>query len=314
MNRWWQLSAPVTCLATVCAAISASGSARADEPRAHLNVSRSQEASDCPESSTLAAAVERARGQRSLTTGSDGKADLQLRVEFSRGDPGYVATVGATGIRQGIRTITDKGPSCSMLAEAVVLAVTVMLDEITPRAATAPRTAPAARVAPPDPDDVPPPDEALPARRQRPRSGERTAYNSLFVEIFGSGGLYSLNYEHLFGNSNVSVRAGFDYFHLSQALGLPANQTFLGFPVLGNYYLGGADHKLQLGAGALVAYQSTAGFKTQVGAAAALVVGYRYIPHDGGLDFGVAFTPMIGTGEYFPSFLPWGGVSLGAGF
>ncbi len=48
--------------------------------------------------------------------------------------------------------------------------------------------------------------------------------------------------------------------------------------------------------------------------AATFVLGYRYLPRDGGFNFGVGFTPMIGDGGFFPYFLPWGGISLGGGF
>ena len=41
------------------------------------------------------------------------------------------------------------------------------------------------------------------------------------------------------------------------------------------------------------------------------VVGYRYLPYDGGLNFGIGFTPFFGHGVVLS---PSGGVDLGFGF
>lgn len=167
------------------------------------------------------------------------------------------------------------------------------------------------------PEDMPP-SEPPPAPRPK-----RTAHNSIFIEGLGNGGIYSVNYERILGDSNVSLRAGFGYVHTGGelAFGLPlAPETDLLFPVLANYYLGETSHKLQLGAGALFWHRSvtlaSGGGQQQesLDVAATLVIGYRYLPRDGGFNFGVGFTPMIGDGGFFPYFLPWGGISLGGGF
>jgi len=148
-----------------------------------------------------------------------------------------------------------------------------------------------------------------------PPSEERTANNSIFLELLGNGGLYSVNYERIFGDSNFSLRAGFSYFSLSAG---DSSTSLITIPLLVNYYIGGLDHKLQLGAGALGAYVSASTTSTGtgylsgsgVGVAGTAVVGYRYIPHDGGFNFGVGFTPIVGAG----GFAPFGGISFGGGF
>lgn len=128
-------------------------SARADDPAASLEVTRSADAADCPDASALAALVARERGLDSLVTTAGAGATLGLEVAFARSSSGYVATVRSTGDRTGTRTIADQGPSCSALAVAVVVTLTVMLDESAP--AAAPPTTPAA-VAPIEPPEPPP--------------------------------------------------------------------------------------------------------------------------------------------------------------
>ncbi len=128
-------------------------SARADDPATSLEVTRSADAADCPDAFALAALVARERGRDSLVTTAGAGATLGLEVAFARSSSGYVATVRSTGDRTGTRTIADQGPSCSALAEAVVVTLTVMLDENAP--AAAPPTTPAA-VAPIEPPEPPP--------------------------------------------------------------------------------------------------------------------------------------------------------------
>lgn len=145
----------------------------------------------------------------------------------------------------------------------------------------------------------------------------RTANNAIFIELLGNGGIYSLNYERFI--RDFGVRAGFSYLSIeASAGGTSAKVSFLTVPVVGSYYLGGENHKLQLGAGLVVVYLSgeasndryTTSGASGLGVAATGVVGYRYMPRTGGFNFGVGFTPLVGAG----GFLPWGGLSLGAVF
>ncbi len=146
---------------------------------------------------------------------------------------------------------------------------------------------------------------------------ERTAKNSLYVELLGNGGLYSLNYERNL-TDDVTARLGFSYLSLSaSASDDSASVTFMSFPLMANYLLGGGNHHLELGAGATVLYASgeveSGGSRSSgdgVGVAGTATVGYRYQPRDGGFLFKVGFTPLVGSG----GFLPWGGLSLGGVF
>ncbi|MGE0321699.1 MAG: hypothetical protein AB7S68_05310 [Polyangiaceae bacterium] len=142
----------------------------------------------------------------------------------------------------------------------------------------------------------------------------RSAKNSLYIELLGNGGLYSLNYERNL-TDDVAARVGFSYISLSASAGDDsANVTFMSFPLMANYLLGGGNHHLELGAGATVLYASgeaeTGGSRSSgegVGVAGTATVGYRYQPRDGGFLFKVGFTPLVGSG----GFLPWGGISFG---
>jgi hypothetical protein len=73
---------------------------------------------------------------------------------------------------------------------------------------------------------------------------------------------------------------------------------------------------VQVGLGATLIYLGAStdstgakfgGERSGLGVAANGVVGYRYLPRDGGISFGAAFTPLVRTSK----FLPWGGVNVG---
>lgn len=150
---------------------------------------------------------------------------------------------------------------------------------------------------------------------------ERTAHNVVFAELLGNGILYSVNYERLFGDSNFSVRAGFSYMALGFSSGTTsASTSWIAIPLLANYYVGGARNKLHLGLGvtmlAVTANASSGAVFGSVDGFApcpTAIIGYRYLPPDGGFAFSVGFTPFI-----FPSsdtrILPWGGTSFGGVF
>jgi len=151
--------------------------------------------------------------------------------------------------------------------------------------------------------------------------GPRTAMNDVFFEAFGSGLLYSVNYERIIDKWNVGIRGGFSYFtYPVSKYGQSGNLTLVSFPVLASYYYGlWHSHFVQLGLGATILYTGVAtdsqGVKfdaerSGAGLAASAVVGYRYEPRDGGVSFGVGFTPLVRASK----FLPWGGANVGYAF
>jgi hypothetical protein len=170
----------------------------------------------------------------------------------------------------------------------------------------------AAGASPPAEVEAAPPPAAPP--------NERTARNLVFAELFGSGLLYSVNYERVFEPWHVGLRGGASYFtYAVSSYGRSGNLVLASFPMLASYYVPWRSHNLQLGLGATVLYtgvatdsQGTAfeSDRSGLGVAASGLLGYRYLPRDGGVSFGVAFTPMVRAG----SFLPWGGASAGYAF
>jgi hypothetical protein len=154
-----------------------------------------------------------------------------------------------------------------------------------------------------------------------PEAHGRTALNDIFFEALGSGLLYSLNYERMIDKWNIGLRAGASYFTYAVSnYGRSGNLTLVSFPLLASYYYGlWRGHHLQLGLGATILYTGVAtdslgtsydAERSGAGLAASAVVGYRYKPRDGGVSFGVGFTPLLRASK----FLPWGGANVGYAF
>ncbi|MFI5309122.1 MAG: hypothetical protein ACHQ53_17330 [Polyangiales bacterium] len=152
-----------------------------------------------------------------------------------------------------------------------------------------------------------------------PVDTRRTAMNVLYAELLGNGGIYSIDYERFF-TDDIAARIGFGYISLSASSGTSsAHASILFIPVMFNYMgVGSADHKLELGLGPLLVNASAgasgvgkaAAHASGFGVAGTATIGYRYVPHDGGFNFKIGFTPIFGAG----GFLPWGGLGLGAVF
>jgi hypothetical protein len=147
----------------------------------------------------------------------------------------------------------------------------------------------------------------------------RTAKNGLFVELLGNGLFYSLNYER-FVTDDIAIRGGIGYFSLSASgSSASASASILSVPLMFEYMgIGSADDKLELGIGPLIFYASAAASgigDTTKGSGTFLfgtaTIGYRHIPHDGGFNFKIGFTPIFGKFGFVP-YLP--GIGAGAVF
>lgn len=181
-----------------------------------------------------------------------------------------------------------------------------------------------------------PPRKAAPARKEHRRhddDGEdaseepvRTAKNVVFAELAGNGLAYSVNYERLFDDTGFGLRVGFSYLSISAGgsagtSSASVKSTWVSFPILANYYVGSANHKLQLGVGVTLLYVASEARSSDVfGSVDGFVplptaaIGYRYVPARGGFNFGIGFTPLFIPGGESRSFLPWPGLGLGAVF
>jgi hypothetical protein len=136
--------------------------------------------------------------------------------------------------------------------------------------------------------------------------------NSLYLEFFGSGGLYSVNYDRLF-SENFGVRIGFMYFEADWLIFFIDAEMFL-IPATLNYLVGTGKHKFELGAGPLFVFGSARflGGESVSGSGVGWTgtIGYRYQKNEGGFMWRIGFTPAFFSGEIFPS----GGISLGFSF
>ncbi len=137
--------------------------------------------------------------------------------------------------------------------------------------------------------------------------------NSVYVELLGNGGLYSINYDRLF-TETIGGRIGFMYFSSDRGLIILTDVELFLFPVMLNFFLGSGNHRLELGVGPVFGTASAGIFGSETTSGSGIfgtaVIGYRYQSTRGGLVFKIGFTPLIGAGE----FKPWGGMSIGFSF
>jgi hypothetical protein len=150
-----------------------------------------------------------------------------------------------------------------------------------------------------------------------------TAPNAIYLEVLGSGFIYSINYDRTLMNI-FSMRIGFGYFPFppvtqTNADGVTStvNASLTSVPISLSWFpFGATSSKLEIGAGAtyidLVARKvgkSATGSGTNISG----ILGYRYQPSDGGFLFKIAFTPIFSS-PIFSKFQPWGGLTLGYAF
>ena len=112
----------------VFALVASFGSAARAESLPALVVTRAAGANDCPDAANLAAEVARMNGRPSLDPGGSSAATTRLHVELSRGLEGYSAVIRAAGARSGERRLTDVGPTCENLGDALALTLALILD------------------------------------------------------------------------------------------------------------------------------------------------------------------------------------------
>ena len=148
---------------------------------------------------------------------------------------------------------------------------------------------------------------------------ERTAHNTVFLELGGNGLIYSLSYERILP-SEMSLRAGFGYMSIGASAGTASSSvTSLSIPVTASYLGIGGATKLELGGGVLFQRFSGAtstGFGNDIEAGvfvplATFITGLRVAPPGGGFNFKLAFTPI-----WHPDvgFFPWASLAFGVGF
>ncbi len=134
---------------------------------------------------------------------------------------------------------------------------------------------------------------------------------SVFLEVGGPGLALSLNYDTRFGNSRDKwgYRIGAGYYNTG------ANSVFT-IPFQINYLYGSGNSFFEAGAGTtfLNSHGSTNGsyfqFDNITGFIGTLTLGYRYQQDNGGINFRIAFVPIL----YDEGIIAAGGLSIGYTF
>jgi hypothetical protein len=302
-----------------------------------IEVVRRPGASDCPDALTLSALVAKASGRDAADYASDANHTVRFDVVFDRGEAGYIGTVHVSGALHGVRTLTSPESTCTTLAEAFAVTLTILLDSA--RGSVEPAEPPAPEPAPPKPpspppalastsqtafDDAPPPgvvDGPLSALGKEPAQTPRRAKTSLFLELGGPAIFYSLNYERFFGD-DVSLRLGVGFVSGSSLDEWDPNSAWaVSVPFVASIFPVGSDsHKFQMGLGGSLLYL-TGRMKNSWSSPdieqlapnpgarlfGTFVIGYRYVPKDGGPSVGIALTPIFNT----MVFTPWVAFDIG---
>jgi hypothetical protein len=106
------------------------GAAQAAPATAVLESTNGSGAGDCPQADALAAIVNDGLGRAAVVpagTAAEAHA-MHVVVAFERAPKGYAATVRIDGARGGTRRLSNGGPGCGALANAVGVLLVVALD------------------------------------------------------------------------------------------------------------------------------------------------------------------------------------------
>ncbi len=101
--------------------------ARAEPLPIGLVVSRSATAQGCPDQAELVALVEQV-AKRPHMAGAPGGAAIEAEIAFERTFDLLRAKVRLRGAKTGERELTDTGPSCAPLAQAVAITLVLLAD------------------------------------------------------------------------------------------------------------------------------------------------------------------------------------------
>jgi hypothetical protein len=159
-----------------------------------------------------------------------------------------------------------------------------------------------------------------------PLAEKSTAKNSLYAELGGNSGWYSINYER-FIMPDAAIRVGVSYMSVTASAGTgmnssSANATWATVPIMFNYLgLRAGSHALELGGGVNMMYFSgsaatfdATAMSSGVVPVGAATIGYRFSNPDGGFVFRAGYTPLIFLTTEQKDIFHWGGMSFGYRF
>jgi hypothetical protein len=151
-------------------------------------------------------------------------------------------------------------------------------------------------------------------------AAQELARNVLYVELLGSGGVWSVNFER--GAGAARLRAGVASWSADDSFGA-GTTSYTTLPLTVSHIRGRGSHHLESGGGVTLGsrrFSSSFGgsersnFVTLTG-----LLGYRYQGPGRGFVFRASFTPMYGFGDDEtaypdPGFFPSAGLSFGVAF
>jgi hypothetical protein len=147
--------------------------------------------------------------------------------------------------------------------------------------------------------------------------------NTIFLELAGNGGFYSLNYDRILlekAKWKLAGRIGAMYYR-EELNYLDYNHSLkIAVPIEASYLRGKGDHYLELGIGMTPWYENYKDFDASEISHIVLLssarLGYRYQKKEGGMFLKAGFTPLLqfknkvyenGSSIFFP----WGGLAIG---
>ena len=157
-------------------------------------------------------------------------------------------------------------------------------------------------------------------RAQQAPSADKPG-SSVYFELLGNGGFYSVNYDIRFTDrrDGLGGRAGLSYVSEPRD-GEESNRNFFSIPVGVNYLAGKNGHFFEAGAG-ITYYSGNIHLVDNVGDSVNgentngifgnLTFGYRKQPVDGGFSFRAGVSPIITKNSFKPY---WPYVSFGYAF
>jgi hypothetical protein len=122
-------------------------------PLARLVVHRAPAAADCFDAATLAGAVERMMQRPALDPASEDRFAPVYELQIFHSEEGYAAILQSGGLT---RQLSDPGPTCAVLSEALALTLAILLESEAPLR-PAPPPPPLVVWSPPPPPPAPPP-------------------------------------------------------------------------------------------------------------------------------------------------------------
>lgn len=149
--------------------------------------------------------------------------------------------------------------------------------------------------------------------------------NTVYGELAGSGGFFSLNYDRRFGDAptGFGMRTGVGYFQYS-------SERTVTIPIMANWLIGANGKYLELGAGMSLGYHEIFEHNPNMAVSMEdfepssrfglwqtplLNVGYRRQPIDGGFNFRAGLAPIASLGGRSGlQLIPWPYLSFGITF